>query len=126
MSKKLKITVVENGFDKEVEVEVPDGAGTWAAPEAMRVVGHRQPRLDGPAKVTGRALYVDDLDRPGTLYDVTVRSPVPRGRLRGIHFGDAAADGGVSPAYEIAVVRDAANPGRNHIRPTPRAHTNPP
>ena len=37
--------------------------------------------MDGPAKVTGKALYVDDLGAPGLLYGATVRSEVPRGRL---------------------------------------------
>jgi hypothetical protein len=38
MAKKIKITVVENGFDKEVEIEVPDEAGSWQKPSDMRVV----------------------------------------------------------------------------------------
>ncbi|WP_338046302.1 xanthine dehydrogenase family protein molybdopterin-binding subunit [Polyangium spumosum] len=43
------------------------------------------PRTDGAAKVTGRAAYVDDLPRePGELFGATVRSPVPRARLRGV------------------------------------------
>jgi hypothetical protein len=32
MAKKIKITVVENGFDKEIEIEVPDEAGSWQKP----------------------------------------------------------------------------------------------
>ena len=37
--------------------------------------------MDGPAKVTGKALYVDDLHRPGLLHGATIRSDVSRGRL---------------------------------------------
>lgn len=44
-------------------------------------VGQSVPRTDGPAKVTGAALYVDDLTKPGTLFGATFRSSVPRGRL---------------------------------------------
>ena len=43
-------------------------------------VGTSVPRVDGAAKVTGRAMYVDDLDVPGALFGATVRSDVPRAR----------------------------------------------
>lgn len=45
------------------------------------LVGRSVPRSDGPAKVTGRSLYVDDVTRPGMLLGGTLRSSVPRGRL---------------------------------------------
>jgi len=38
--------------------------------------------------VTGTARYVDDLTFPDMLHGVTVRSPVARGRITGIHFGN--------------------------------------
>ncbi len=50
----------------------------------MALVGRSVPRPDGPAKVTGRARFVDDVTRPGTLVGATLRSTVARGRLRGI------------------------------------------
>ncbi len=50
----------------------------------MALVGRNVPRTDGPAKVTGRARYVDDVVRPGMLFGATLRSTVPRGRLKGI------------------------------------------
>src|SRR5687767_9051036 len=50
-------------------------------------VGTDVPRLDGAAKVTGQALYVDDLPpMPGELHGATVRSPTARGRLRAVRF----------------------------------------
>src|SRR4051812_49650054 len=50
-------------------------------------VGTSVPRLDGAAKVTGEARYVDDLPRkPGELWGATVRSPVPRGILRAVRL----------------------------------------
>ncbi len=57
----------------------------------MALVGRSVPRTDGPAKVTGRARYVDDVARPGMLFGATLRSPVARGRLRGI-VKDASFD----------------------------------
>ena len=45
-------------------------------------VGSNVSRVDGAAKVTGDALYVDDLPRmDGELYGATVRSEVARGLL---------------------------------------------
>jgi len=49
------------------------------------VVGENVTRLDGAAKVTGVARYVDDLPAmPGELHGATVRSPLPRGVLRAV------------------------------------------
>jgi CO/xanthine dehydrogenase Mo-binding subunit len=47
-------------------------------------VGQSIPRVDGAAKVTGRAAYVDDVHVEGVLHGATVRSPVARGKLKGI------------------------------------------
>src|SRR5713226_9183050 len=52
----------------------------------MTLVGKPIPRKEGRQKVTGRALYVDDLSFPGMLHGVTVRSSVPRGRIKSISF----------------------------------------
>ena len=51
---------------------------------SMGPVGQNIPRADGPAKVTGDALYVDDIRPAGCLYGATVRAQVAHGRLRGI------------------------------------------
>jgi CO/xanthine dehydrogenase Mo-binding subunit len=52
-------------------------------------VGANVPKRDGADKVTGRALYVDDLRLPGMLHGRTVRSTVPRGIIRRIEFDPA-------------------------------------
>ena len=49
-------------------------------------VGASVPRVDGVAKVTGRAMYLDDLDAPGVWYGATVRSVVPHGILESIEL----------------------------------------
>src|SRR6202158_5799807 len=54
----------------------------------MDLVGKSIPRKEGRKKVTGQALYVDDLSFPGMLHGVTVRSSVPRGRITNIAFAD--------------------------------------
>src|SRR4051812_31398677 len=58
-------------------------------PAPKRTVGSNVPRVDGPAKVTGEARYVDDLPRrPGELFGATVRSSTPRGKIYGIRFDE--------------------------------------
>ncbi|MCB9899026.1 MAG: xanthine dehydrogenase family protein [Planctomycetes bacterium] len=52
-------------------------------------VGRSPPRVDGAAKVSGRALYVDDLPCEDAWHGATVRSSVPHGRLRGVHLDRA-------------------------------------
>ncbi|MFG0317139.1 MAG: xanthine dehydrogenase family protein molybdopterin-binding subunit [Planctomycetota bacterium JB042] len=47
----------------------------------MTSVGTSLPRLDGPAKTTGRARYVDDLVFPDMLHARTIRSEVAHGTI---------------------------------------------
>lgn len=73
------------------------------------LVGTSVPRKEGRAKVTGAALYVDDLQFPNLLYGVTVRSRVARGKLIDIHFKSGI------PWHEFTIVRAADIPGKNCI-----------
>ena len=61
-------------------------------------------------KLTGRARYVDDIEREGMWHGATVRSAIPRGLIRAIRF-----DPGVD-WREFAVVTAADIPGKNHIQ----------
>jgi CO/xanthine dehydrogenase Mo-binding subunit len=73
------------------------------------LLGKSVPRTDGPAKVTGKALYIDDYVVPGALYGATVRSPVARGRIRGIKR---------DPSFDwtgLTVVTAADIPGDNIV-----------
>lgn len=86
------------------------GPRTFAADVNGGLVGKSVPRKEGPEKVTGRARYVDDLSMPNMLHGVTVRSPVSRGRLRGVTYGEGI------PWDEIIVVSAADIPeARNHV-----------
>jgi CO/xanthine dehydrogenase Mo-binding subunit len=73
------------------------------------VVGKSAPRKEGRRKVTGAALYIDDLTFPEMLHGVTVRSSIPRGHIKNIAFeGDIPWD-------QIAVVTPKDIPGENHV-----------
>jgi len=58
-------------------------------------VGRSIPRLEGSAKVTGRAEYVHNLRLPGMLWGKIFRSTVAHGRIRRIDASAARAVGGV-------------------------------
>ena len=72
-------------------------------------VGRSVPRKEGLAKLTGAALYVDDVSPAGVLHGVTVRSPTARGRITAIRF-DPAIDWS-----EFTIVTAADIPGRNVV-----------
>ncbi|HMV49212.1 MAG TPA: xanthine dehydrogenase family protein molybdopterin-binding subunit, partial [Blastocatellia bacterium] len=73
------------------------------------IVGQPVKRKEGFDKVTGRSRYVDDLSFPGMLYGATVRSPIPRGRIRGIRFGENI------PWEEFTIVTAKDIPGANCV-----------
>ncbi len=50
----------------------------------MKVVGTSVKRPDARAKLTGRAVYADDVVYPDMVYVAVVRSPYPRAAIRGI------------------------------------------
>src|SRR5438128_10256534 len=75
----------------------------------MTLVGKSIPRKEGRKKVTGQALYVDDLKFDGMLHGVTVRSSIPRGRIKNISFE------GEIPWDEFTVVTAKDIPGENYV-----------
>ncbi|WP_082522143.1 xanthine dehydrogenase family protein molybdopterin-binding subunit [Ramlibacter sp. Leaf400] len=58
-------------------------------------IGDEVDRIDGRAKVTGRARYAAEHTRPGMLFGVVVNSTVARGRLLALDIEDALAVPGV-------------------------------
>jgi CO/xanthine dehydrogenase Mo-binding subunit len=75
----------------------------------MTLVGKSIPRKEGRKKVTGQALYVDDLKFNGMLHGVTVRSAVARGRIKNIAYeGDL-------PWNEFTIVTAKDIPGENYV-----------
>jgi xanthine dehydrogenase YagR molybdenum-binding subunit len=76
------------------------------------VIGTPVKRLDGPDKVTGRARYTFDINRPGMLYGRIVRSPHPHARIVSIDMSEAQKAPGVKTTL---VWRDPANAQRNTV-----------
>jgi nicotinate dehydrogenase subunit B len=69
----------------------------------QRIVGQSVPRLDIPGKVTGRAMYVQDMRLPGMVHGRVVRPPRYGSTLQSVDEAKARAIPGV-----IAVVRDGS------------------
>ena len=74
-----------------------------------RFIGKSVPRKEGRQKVTGRAVYVDDIEMPDMLHGATVRSPVARGRIREIRYPEGI------PWDEFTIVTAKDIPGRNCV-----------
>jgi CO/xanthine dehydrogenase Mo-binding subunit len=53
------------------------------------VVGHSVPRRDGQGHVTGKTIYIDDLNFPGMLHLKMVRSPLHHALIKGVDFSEA-------------------------------------
>src|SRR4030095_5916754 len=82
----------------------------------MNLVGKSIPRKEGRKKVTGQALYVDDLRFEGMLHGVTVRSSVARGRIKSISFDQPPAGGPDSiPWDQFTIVTAKDIPGENYV-----------
>jgi CO/xanthine dehydrogenase Mo-binding subunit len=74
-----------------------------------RIVGLPSPRKEGRDKVTGQARYIDDISMTGMIYGATVRSQVPRGKIKKITFGHGI------DWTEFVIVSAKDIPGKNYI-----------
>jgi xanthine dehydrogenase YagR molybdenum-binding subunit len=67
----------------------------YAWPQKPALLSTRVKRLDGPDKVSGRARYTYDINRPGMIYGRIVRSPYPHARITSIDLTAAERAPGV-------------------------------
>src|SRR5262245_19719139 len=75
-------------------------ATAW--PEKRRLIGKKHPRQDGPAKSTGKAKYSYDINRPGMLHAVILRSPHAHATIKSIDTTAAEKMPGVKAVHLIA------------------------
>lgn len=80
---------------KQAAGAVPPEALDRLVQREFAVIGERLRRVDGVGKVTGRAVYADDLTFPGMLHGKILRSPHPHARIVSIDAGEALALPGV-------------------------------
>ncbi|MEO8075544.1 MAG: xanthine dehydrogenase family protein molybdopterin-binding subunit, partial [Acidobacteriota bacterium] len=90
----------------------PPADPKYSWPAEHSVLGTSVKRLDAPEKVSGRAKYTFDINRPGMLYGRIVRSPYPHARILSIDLTAAKR----APGVKVALAwRDPANPQRNTV-----------
>lgn len=81
----------------------------------FQVLNTRAPRLDGPAKATGKAKYADDLSMPGMLYGAILQSPLAHAKILHIDTSKALKLPGVKAvvtAKEAGLVKYGVSPAR--------------
>ncbi len=71
-------------------------------PGSGSILGNPVRRTEDPAVLTGKALYFDDLEVPGQLHVVFVRSTMAHARIESIETADAASMPGVVAVYTAA------------------------
>ena len=74
-------------------------ATAW--PENRRLIGKKHRRLDGAAKSTGKAKYSFDINRPGMLQGVILRSPHAHAKITKLDTADAEKMPGVKAIHLI-------------------------
>src|SRR6266508_4041270 len=67
----------------------------------MTAVGTSVARKDGIGKATGAAQYADDIVFPRMLHGRTVRSTIPRGRVRSIRFDFDTTDFTIADYHDV-------------------------
>lgn len=76
----------------------------WGEASESRLIGKRVTRLSGKDKVTGKAKYTFDINRPGMLYGRVLRSEVPHATVNGIDTRAAETLPGVKAVIPLIEV----------------------
>lgn len=79
------------------------------------VINRRAPRLDAPAKATGRAEFIDDLTMPRMLYGALLQSPLAHAKILNIDTSRAKNLAGVKAvvtAEDAGLVKYGVSPAR--------------
>ncbi|HLB14075.1 MAG TPA: xanthine dehydrogenase family protein molybdopterin-binding subunit [Burkholderiales bacterium] len=86
-----------------------------------RYFGERVQRNEDERLLTGRALFVDDVELPGMLHAAFLRSPHAHARIRAIDVSAALRRDGVVAVYTAADLGDYWRPGPLLVPPPPIA-----
>ncbi len=89
----VEIGLAGHTLSKKISLPPGDPAPYPVGPRP--VTGRRRPRLDGPIKVTGRAVYTHDVRKPGMLHARIVRSPHAHAKILSIDTSQAERVPGV-------------------------------
>src|ERR671932_139525 len=81
--------------DKNTRWQVPKEPVALNSPDQFKVIGQPMPRVDGRAKVTGRAIFGQDARVEGMLYGAVVRPPTIEAVMLSAQPGKAPSMPGV-------------------------------
>ncbi|MEN3331655.1 MAG: xanthine dehydrogenase YagR molybdenum-binding subunit [Blastocatellia bacterium] len=73
----------------------------WPEADKRSLIGKRISRVDGPQKVSGRAKYSYDINRPGMLFGKIVRSPHAHAKITSIDTSAAERMPGVKAVHVV-------------------------
>src|SRR6516164_5536600 len=73
----------------------------WPLPGQRKLIGKSVSRVDGPAKVSGKATYTYDVNLPGMIYAKVVRCPFAHAKVKSIDTTAAAKMPGFRAAFVI-------------------------
>src|SRR5687768_7345000 len=90
-----------------------------SVPAALPYLRARVPRNEDARLLTGRALFVDDVQLPGMLHVAFVRSEHAHGRLMSVDVSAARQHAGVHAVYTAADLGDYLKPGPILVSPPP-------
>ncbi len=77
---------------------------SWGEASESRLIGKRIPRLSGKDKVTGKAKYTFDINKPGMLYGRILRSEIARANVVDLDLSEAEAMPGVKAVLPLIEV----------------------
>src|SRR5687768_7521098 len=89
--------------EKQAELAIPEDELHERIAQEFSVIGNRMRKVNSVGKVTGNAVYTDDMALPGMLHGKILRSPHPHARIVSIHTAEAEALDGV---YAVVTGRD--------------------
>jgi carbon-monoxide dehydrogenase large subunit len=87
----------------------------------QRQIGRAVTRNEDPRLLTGRALFVDDVERPGLLHAAFLRSPHAHARILGVDVATARARPGVHAVVLAEDLGEYWQPGPLLVPPPPIA-----
>src|SRR3954470_18368665 len=112
--RKVKIEIQVEGIDKLVEQEVDEESTLRLQPKAaMKLLGKRLPRVDGPVKAAGAARYTCDVRVPGMLHGGILVSPHAHARIRSLDLAPALRLPGVRAAMSAVELYRALAADKN-------------
>jgi xanthine dehydrogenase YagR molybdenum-binding subunit len=103
------------GEDDQLQLVDVSPVTPWDKDATFAVVGRPATRVEGVAKVTGRARYAYDVRLPGQLYVYVLRSPHPHARIRHLNTSGAEALPGVRAILSSANAPEMAWYGNSQL-----------